>query len=223
MAVMTYYKKQLDLPVSDHFTLGDFWACDEQEVIKMDSQLFQLFEDLYAHFGAKPRLRNRDTAGYRDSVNWTGSKTSQHCYGKAVDVEIPGVAAYQLAQFAETLDYIGGIGLYLPASGGLKKVTHIHADTRPRRTLWGWNFKTSGTSTPGFGGVPCSFKLNNKSAAIEELQITLNAKGFPCGKPDGVYGAKTRDSVKAFQLMSGLKADGVFGPQTNEKLELFHW
>jgi N-acetylmuramoyl-L-alanine amidase len=36
---------------------------------------------------------------------------------------------------------------------------------------------------------------------------------------DGVYGPKTANAVKRFQLMNGLKPDGVYGPETKGKLE----
>lgn len=223
MVVRTYDKTQWEEKLSEHYAVKDFWACDRHQVIRLDTALADIFEAMYARFGILPRLRNRDTAGYRDAVNWSGSKTSQHCYGKGADVYVPGVPAYKLAQFAETLPAVGGIGLYLPSSGGLHKLTHIHLDTRSKRVHWGWNYKTSGTNTPGFGGVPCVFKQGHRSAAIEELQQTLNALGFSCGHPDGVYGKKTRAGVMAFQQAKGLKVDGMYGPATNAALGLFAW
>ncbi|MCM3353212.1 N-acetylmuramoyl-L-alanine amidase [Bacillus halotolerans] len=36
---------------------------------------------------------------------------------------------------------------------------------------------------------------------------------------DGVYGPKTANAVKRFQLMHGLSADGIYGPKTKVKLE----
>lgn len=231
--VKTYTASQKGEKLSKNFTVGDFWACERQKVIKLDTQLADIWEKFYAHFGKKPRLRTDskgrvvETASYRDSVNWTGSKTSQHCYGKAVDFAIDGVPAYELAKFAEKLPEIGGIGLYLAKSGELKAVKHIHIDTRSKRTLWGWNSLTSGTNTPGHGGIPCNFKYVpdklQRSAAIEDLQRKLNALGFDCGKPDGIYGKKTMQAVLDFQKKHGLKADGVFGKNTNAKLGLFDW
>jgi len=221
--VRTFTAEQKGERLTEHYTVGDFWAFDGHRKIKLDTVLAEIFEKMYAHFGTLPRLRDRDTAGYRDSLNWTGSKTSQHCYGKGADVWIPGVAAYRLAQFAETLPQVGGIGLYLPKSGGLEKITHIHVDTRSKRARWGWDHRTSGTNTPGFGGIPCMFKQGHRSAAIEDIQLHLNALGFACGAPDGVYGKNTRNGVMAFQQARGLKADGIYGRDTNAALGLFDW
>lgn len=236
--VRTYTKDQKGVQLSEHFTVGDFWACDKQRAIKLDTALVGVWEKLYAHFGTKPLLRNaygpesknykpHATAGYRDKSNWSGSKTSRHCYGKATDVYIPGVPAYKLAQFAETLPEVGGIGLYLSKSGDLDRIKHIHIDTRVKRTLWGWNGWTSKTSTPGFGGIPCVFKYDKRklqrSAAIEEIQRKLNASNCNCGTPDGVFGERTKTALMIYQRLHGLKADGIFGKGTNKAMGLFDW
>ncbi|MGI6151159.1 MAG: peptidoglycan-binding protein [Christensenellales bacterium] len=231
--VKTYSASQKGEKLTKNFTVGDFWACERHKTINLDTVLAQIFEKFYQHFGKRPHLRTDakgrfvETAGYRDSVNWNGSKTSQHCYGKAVDFAIDGVSAYELAKFAETLPEIGGIGLYLAKSGELHKEKHIHIDTRVKRTLWGWNGLTSGTNTPGHGGIPCVFRYVpaklQRSAAIEDLQRKLNSLGYDAGKPDGIYGQQTKAAVTAFQKKHGLKADGIFGKATNKKLGLFDW
>jgi len=224
--------------LTEHYTVGDFWAYPNHKKIKLDTTLAHILEKFYAKFGVRPLLRNKNlgtdkpylaqpSAGYRDALNWTGSKTSQHCYGRGLDFYIPGVPAYKLAQFAETLPEIGGIGLYLAKSGELDKVKHIHIDTRTNRARWGWNGQTSGTNTPGFGGIPCVFKyVKNKlqrSAAIEELQRKLNSLGYNAGAPDGVYGPKTKAAVMLFQHHRNLRADGIYGKETNKALGLFTW
>jgi hypothetical protein len=238
MAVKTFSAAQKDLRLTEHFAVGDFWAYPGHKTIKFDTTLAAICEKIYAKFGKKPILRNtygatstkyapHKTAGYRDSANWTGSKTSQHCYGKAVDIYVPDVPAYKLAQFVETLPEVGGIGLYLAKSGELEKVKHIHIDTRTNRARWGWNGQTSGTNTPGFGGIPCVFKyVKNKlqrSAAIEEIQRKLLDLGYNCGKPDGVFGEKTKIALMLYQRDHGLKVDGIYGKDTNKKLGLFDW
>jgi len=226
--VQKFTSSQKGEKLTEHFTVGDFWACERHSEIKLDTVLAGIFEKFYAYFGARPHLRTAngkvvETAGYRDSINWNGSRTSQHCYGKAVDFAIDGVSAYNLAKFAETLPEIGGIGLYLAKSGELGKKTHIHVDTRIKRTLWGWNNQTSGTNTPGHGGIACTFKLGNRSAGIEALQRRLNTMGYKAGAPDGVYGANTKAAVAAFQKANSLSADGKFGRDTDKKLRLFNW
>jgi peptidoglycan hydrolase-like protein with peptidoglycan-binding domain len=49
---------------------------------------------------------------------------------------------------------------------------------------------------------------------VSELQRALVALGYKVGKPDGVYGAKTRKAVVKFQKAHKLKADGLVGQKT---------
>lgn len=55
----------------------------------------------------------------------------------------------------------------------------------------------------------CSTKKNKTSAATCALQILLGGLAA-----DGIFGAKTKAGVVAFQAASGLTADGVCGPKT---------
>lgn len=50
--------------------------------------------------------------------------------------------------------------------------------------------------------------------AVMRLQLALIAAGFDTGEPDGIFGAKTEEAVKALQTASALTADGVAGPRT---------
>ena len=58
--------------------------------------------------------------------------------------------------------------------------------------------------------------LRNGSAGmdVQELQERLNALGYSCGVPDGLFGGKTAAAVKAFQGDHRLLVDGVVGPST---------
>lgn len=53
---------------------------------------------------------------------------------------------------------------------------------------------------------------------VRELQEQLNALGFSCGTPDGIFGSKTKLAVMAFQTAYNLKADGIVGEQTHAAL-----
>ncbi|MCY7827656.1 N-acetylmuramoyl-L-alanine amidase [Bacillus spizizenii] len=44
-------------------------------------------------------------------------------------------------------------------------------------------------------------------------------KGSKNNGIDGVYGPKTADAIRRFQLMHGLSADGIYGPKTKERIE----
>lgn len=46
------------------------------------------------------------------------------------------------------------------------------------------------------------------------LQTRLAAMGYGVGKIDGVFGIKTLEAVKVFQIDNGLSVDGIVGPKT---------
>jgi len=51
-----------------------------------------------------------------------------------------------------------------------------------------------------------------------EIQQALKAAGFYQGSIDGKFGPLTREAVKEFQRINGLKVDGIVGKQTWAKL-----
>lgn len=53
---------------------------------------------------------------------------------------------------------------------------------------------------------------------VAAIQYLLRSRGFYKGKPDGIFGAQTAASVRAFQRKNGLIADGVVGTRTFPKL-----
>ena len=63
------------------------------------------------------------------------------------------------------------------------------------------------------GNVP-TLRRGSTGKVVKDLQLYLNAKIGAGLEPDGVFGAKTEEAVKAFQKKHGLTADGVVGPKT---------
>ena len=53
---------------------------------------------------------------------------------------------------------------------------------------------------------------------VTRLQKQLKAAGFNPGSVDGVFGAKTKAAVIAYQKKKHLTADGVVGANTSQKL-----
>jgi hypothetical protein len=49
---------------------------------------------------------------------------------------------------------------------------------------------------------------------VVTVQTRLNVHGFNVGKPDGIFGPKTKAAVENFQRAKGLVADAVVGPKT---------
>lgn len=58
----------------------------------------------------------------------------------------------------------------------------------------------------------------NSSARIMAVQIALESKGYDVGKVDGIFGAHTRQQVRAFQEANQLTVDGLPGKETIAKL-----
>lgn len=53
---------------------------------------------------------------------------------------------------------------------------------------------------------------------VKEVQRCLRKAGFPAAEPTGEYGPGTRDRVRDFQALAGLRADGVVGTKAWLKL-----
>jgi len=104
------------MKLSENFTMAEFIKSDtanrlgidntpEGEHLEAAKELFEnVVQKVRDHFG--PTVIN---SGYRcpelnEAVR--GSKTSQHCHGEAADIEVPGVANGDLAQWiVDNLDF----------------------------------------------------------------------------------------------------------------------
>lgn len=51
----------------------------------------------------------------------------------------------------------------------------------------------------------------DQGEAVRQLQEALIASGFLDGTADGIFGAKTKEAVKTFQIKYGMNADGIAG------------
>lgn len=99
------------------------------------------------------------------------------------------------------------------------------------KPIYAWQYTSKGV-VPGISGnVDVNLILNNvdKSAAeilrlgskgstVIDLQKKLAAKGFTCGKIDGIFGRVTLSAVKEFQISEDITTDGIVGPVTWSRL-----
>lgn len=60
---------------------------------------------------------------------------------------------------------------------------------------------------------PPNLKKGDSGSRVKRLQKALNALGAKL-VADGIFGAKTLDAVKKYQMKYGLKVDGIVGPKT---------
>jgi peptidoglycan hydrolase-like protein with peptidoglycan-binding domain len=62
-------------------------------------------------------------------------------------------------------------------------------------------------------------RFGDRGTAVKQLQVALNAVGFNCGKPDGIFGKNTLNAVYSLQSASRLTVDGVYGAKTRAALQ----
>lgn len=63
-------------------------------------------------------------------------------------------------------------------------------------------------------GVRATVKYGSRGADVTYLQKRLTAKGYGVGAVDGIFGNKTLEAVKAFQVENNLAVDGIVGVNT---------
>jgi len=86
-----------------------------------------VLQKIRTHFG-KPVTVNSAYRTVTHNKKVGGSPNSQHLYGLAADIAVPGIAPAQVAKYAETL---------LPGKGGIGLYTWgTHVDVRARRSRW---------------------------------------------------------------------------------------
>ena len=120
--------------LSPHFRVREFRCHDGSDPVFIDSALVELLEQLRAHFGKPVTI----TSGYRTPAHNAkagGAKFSQHLYGRAADIRVPGVSVEDVAACAEhLLPGRGGVGRY-PAKAG-RAAGWVHVDTRAEKARW---------------------------------------------------------------------------------------
>lgn len=63
-------------------------------------------------------------------------------------------------------------------------------------------------------------RSGSRGNGVKQLQNALNAVNFKCGKADGIFGTKTKDAIRRFQMVYlPYEVDGVYGPNTSKKLQ----
>lgn len=102
--------------------------------------------------------------------------------------------------------------LYNKAAG--KVLAGLTKRRQAERELFLSGSSAKGTGAEKAGTARNILKKGSRGADITYLQQRLAAKGYSVGTIDGIFGQKTLEAVKAFQMKNGLKADGVVGAQT---------
>lgn len=63
-----------------------------------------------------------------------------------------------------------------------------------------------------------TLRRGDRGEDVVHLQTRLTAMGYGVGKIDGIFGVKTLEAVKAFQIENGLAVDGIVGEKTWSKI-----
>lgn len=123
--------------LSEHFDRSEFRckgeSCDLATgyncgLDSVDSMLLDVLETIRDHFGTAVTI----SSAYRCHVHNAavgGAPKSQHTYGRAADINVLGISPDRVADFAETLDGVGGVGRY---------PTFTHIDTRTTIKMARW-------------------------------------------------------------------------------------
>lgn len=116
--------------LSKNFMASEFWCkcgCNEFEI---SSTLILGLQELRDIIG-KPIIVNSGFRCAKHNQAVGGSPRSQHLFGKAADIQSPGMLPLEIAEIAKYIDVFteGGIGLYT-------KQGFIHLDVRGYPARW---------------------------------------------------------------------------------------
>ena len=128
MNVKVYSRaKDGNVALSRNFKVREFACCDGTDTVFVSPELVAVLQKIRDHFGKAVNINS----GYRTEAHNKkvgGAAYSQHKYGTAADISVPGVTPAKVAAYAETLlPGKGGIGIYS---------SFTHVDVRLVKSRW---------------------------------------------------------------------------------------
>lgn len=120
--------------LSEHFKVREFRCKDGSDPVFIDTELVDILEKIRVHFDKPVTLTSAyRTASYNKAIG--GATYSQHCYGKAADIQVQGISVENVYAYAEKLlGERGGLGIYPPGLGRANGWVHI--DVRADKGRW---------------------------------------------------------------------------------------
>lgn len=217
--------------LSEHFRVREFAqaGCDE---VKIDEELIERLEALHARLGCSKIII---TSGYR-----TDGSGSQHCRGKAADVncwhmEGGKEVRYQGKEILLAAEDAGfrGIG-WIPGSAASRAAVHL--DTRENKYFFDEadGNRSIGDSWYTYFGLPhpnmpagnpyaeptATLQNGSRGDGVRWVQWQLNnVCGADCGKIDGIFGSGTAAAVRIVQKAAKIAVDGIVGKDTRKALK----
>ena len=228
MSVITYnYSTDKNKKLSDHFSVGEFASPSDYNgnyptQILIDSDLIDVLEMVYSHFGADKCIIN---SGYRSSScdkAVGGSGYGPHTQGMAADAYYykngSPIPSRLISCYLQDIDN-SGIGY---CCGGNPNGTHIdvlarywHGDESDYSVTVTDYYSYTGTTKSEVYGSSGSSTTTSDNFDVKEVQKWLGVT------VDGIYGNQTKAAlVKKLQsvlnLLYGAKlaVDGIFGNKT---------
>lgn len=147
------------------------------------------------------------TSQYRTASNWAR---------RGAIGEMPDCVCCVFRKVGKKMEHTG-----MHVGGGLVVDCSVNVRTGG---MSGWTHYAIPAGLYGEEEIPVetikpTLRKGAKGDLVKELQTRLSSLGCDCGAADGVFGAKTRSAVAAFQRARGLEPDGVCGPKTWAALE----
>ena len=157
----------------------------------------------------------------------TGGKTSRYSGPSAIDMPMlyrgcTGDAVKTLQGELNAKGYdcgsVDGIfgGKTYAAVTAFQKANSLSVDGIVGKLTWGKLYDAAPVTAVTAAQPTVSY--GSSGEAVRKLQELLNARGYDCGSVDGIFGAKTKAAVQAFQEANSLASDGIAGPLTWSKL-----
>ena len=135
MAIEAYsLLKNGNQKLSEHFKVREFRCKDGSDPVFIDTELIDILEDIRVHFDKPVTITSGfRTASHNKSVS--GATYSQHCYGKAADIQVQGISVETVYAYADKLlGNAGGCGIYPPGLG--RANGWVHVDVRKDKSRW---------------------------------------------------------------------------------------
>lgn len=232
MSVITYnYSADKNKKLSDHFSVGEFASPSDYNgnyptQILIDSDLIDVLEMVYSHFGADKCIIN---SGYRSSScdkAVGGSGYGPHTQGMAADAYYykngSPIPSRLISCYLQDIDN-SGIGY---CCGGNPNGTHIdvlarywHGDESDYSVTVTDYYSYTGTTKSEVYGSSGSSTPTSDNSDVKEVQKWLGVT------VDGIYGNQTKAAlVKKLQITlnilygANLATDGIFGNKTASAL-----
>lgn len=134
---------------------------------------------------------------------------------------VTGCASQQHAQALKQLE--SDLGLLDQRVTQLERAS-LAAGSPTNATATAWSGETATAAvTPVESVVPLAAprSLPSVKPTKTEIQQALKNAGFYQGPVDGKIGPQTREAIRSFQQVNGLKVDGVVGKVTWSKLSAY--